>query len=138
MKIYFAGSIRGGRVDQSVYNEIIALLQQHGTVLTEHIGAIDLSTDGEVGLTNQEIFNRDLGWIKEADAVVAEVTNPSMGVGYELGIAESLGKRILCLVREVPGRRLSAMIAGNKGFAIEQYQKPEEVSAIFDKFFKKK
>ncbi|MEI7962017.1 MAG: nucleoside 2-deoxyribosyltransferase [archaeon] len=43
------------------------------------------------------IFDRDVAWIKEADLVVAEVSMPSVGVGYEIGFAESLGKKIICL-----------------------------------------
>lgn len=36
--------------------------------------------------------------------VVAEVTQPSLGVGYELGWAVALGKPILCLFRPQSGR----------------------------------
>ena len=36
MTIYFAASISGGRGDQAIYEQIIEMLKQHGTVLTEH------------------------------------------------------------------------------------------------------
>ena len=64
-------------------------------------------------MPDSEIFERDVAWIHEADFIVAEVTQPSLGVGYELGLAESVGKPIICLFRETEDRRLSAMIAGN-------------------------
>jgi len=35
--------------------------------------------------------------------VVAEVTIPSLGVGYEIGRAVALGKRVLCLYRARDG-----------------------------------
>lgn len=38
MKIYFAGSIRGGRKDAGLYKKIIDYLGKYGEVLTEHIG----------------------------------------------------------------------------------------------------
>ena len=38
MKIYFAGSIRGGRDDAEIYSQIIEFLQGYGQVLTEHVG----------------------------------------------------------------------------------------------------
>lgn len=38
MKIYFAGSIRGGRDDASIYARLIEELKTHGEVLTEHVG----------------------------------------------------------------------------------------------------
>ena len=45
MRIYFAGSIRGGRDDWSIYTEIIAVLSEYLTVLTEHIGDSTLSVN---------------------------------------------------------------------------------------------
>ena len=36
-KIYFAGSIRGGRVDAALYQRLIAYIKQTDRVLTEHI-----------------------------------------------------------------------------------------------------
>ena len=38
MKIFFCGSIRGGRQDVEFYKAIIRILSRHGTVLTEFIG----------------------------------------------------------------------------------------------------
>jgi len=35
--------------------------------------------------------------------VVAEVTIPSLGVGYEIGRAVAMGKRVLCLNRPKDG-----------------------------------
>ena len=37
LRIYFAGSIRGGREDVQLYMKIIKILQRYGTVLTEHV-----------------------------------------------------------------------------------------------------
>lgn len=74
-----------------------------------------------------EIFKRDVDWVREADVIVAEVTQPSLGVGYELGLAESLGKRVVCLHRPVEGRRLSAMVAGNTSFTVVDYKTYSEL-----------
>ena len=95
MKIYFAGSIRAGRDDQDFYYSIINELGKYGQVLTEHIGNKSLSDQGEQGITDTYIFERDMNWVKEADLLVGEVTTPSLGVGYEIGQAESFCKRIL-------------------------------------------
>jgi nucleoside 2-deoxyribosyltransferase len=43
------------------------------------------------------IYERDVAWLRESDFVIAEVTQPSLGVGYELGFAEAISKPILCL-----------------------------------------
>jgi nucleoside 2-deoxyribosyltransferase len=135
MKIYFAGSIRGGRDDKDVYLEIITMLSQYGTVLTEHIGNSNLSAQGETQLSDQHIYQRDMDWVSQADVVVAEVTTPSLGVGYELGKAEGMDKPLLCLYRPTEGKRLSGMITGNPSFLVREYQDILEIPTILTEFF---
>lgn len=136
MKIYFAGSIRGGRDDQDIYLGIISLLKEYGEVLSEHIGNKDLTSYGQVTMTNQEIYTKDMNWVNEADIIIAEVTNPSLGVGYEIGFAESAQKKIIALYRPSEGKRLSAMIAGNKNIETIEYTSVPELKDFFDKKFK--
>lgn len=128
MKIYFAASIRGGREDQNKYNELIRFLSSKVEVLTEHIGDSSLNQTGEQNLSDKEIYQRDLEWLESADAVIAEVTNPSLGVGYELGIAEKLGKPVLCLYDDSDhNRTLSAMISGNHKITTFHYTSLDQV-----------
>ena len=121
MKIYFAGSIRGGRGDAEIYAQIIEFLQGYGEVLTEHVGSDKLMDKGESSLSDREIHDRDMNWLLESDLMVAEVTNPSLGVGYEIGRAIEANKQIICLYRELPNIRLSAMIAGSRKVTIIHY-----------------
>ncbi len=137
MKIYFAGSVCGGRADQELYLDIIKELQKYGTVLTEHIGRKELSSYGETRYTEDFILTRDVDWIKESDVIVAEVTQPSLGVGYELGVAESLGKKVYCLYRSQEGKRLSAMIRGNNKFIVKDYSSLDDAIKIIVELFKK-
>ena len=137
MKIYFAASIRGGRKDQNKYNELIRFLSSKVEVLTEHVGDSSLEQAGEQNLLDKEIYKRDLEWLESADAVIAEVTNPSLGVGYELGIAEKLGKPVLCLFDDSDhNRNLSAMISGNHKITTFRYtsldQAKEEIVSFID------
>ena len=129
MTIYFAASIRGGRGDQAIYLQIIELLKQHGTVLTEHFGDASLTSAGE-NLDDGAIHDRDLEWLRSADVLVAEVTTPSLGVGYEIGRAVEWGKRIICLYRPAEGRRLSGMIAGGAGVVVREYTGAAQLPAI--------
>ena len=55
MKIYFSGSVSGGREDVALYLQIILQLKEHGLVLTEHIGDARLDARGEPGLGVAEI-----------------------------------------------------------------------------------
>ncbi|XP_022090575.1 uncharacterized protein LOC110979255 isoform X2 [Acanthaster planci] len=133
-KIYFCGSIRGGRQDVGLYAKIIKTLGSYGQVLTEHVGDDDLDKND---LDDKGIHDRDVEWLQGCDAVVAEVTQPSMGVGYELGRARAMGKKILCLFRPDTGKLLSGLVNGadnGESFAIKNY-KEEEYPGILKEYF---
>ncbi len=135
MKIYFAGSIRGGREDAELYNQIINYLKNHGEVLTEHIGDKNLKLTGEDNLTDKYIHDRDLNWIKDSDVLVAEVTTVSLGVGYEIGRAIENNKKVLCLFRPQDGKKLSAMISGSESIINAEYTNLNDAKKIIDSFF---
>ncbi|MXQ85403.1 hypothetical protein E5288_WYG011298 [Bos mutus] len=94
--------------------------------------------DGEEAAGGDKlIHDRDLAWLQQADVVVAEVTQPSLGVGYELGRAVALHKPVLCLFRPKSGRVLSAMIRGaanGSRFQVWDYEEAE-VEALLDRYF---
>ena len=126
MKIYFAGSIRGGREDAALYLQIIEYLKTFGEVLTEHVGDPNLTDLGDDGPTDRYIHDRDLAWLQSADVLIAEVTSVSMGVGYEIGRAVEMGKKVLCLFRPETGKNISAMIAGSPDLELVKYTTLEE------------
>ena len=133
--IYFAGSIRGGRDDRELYAQIIELLGDYGKVVTEHVGHADVNLGGENAADN-DIHDRDIGWLRDADVIVAEVTAPSLGVGYEIGRAVEWGKRIVCLYRPADGRKLSGMIAGCPGVDVHEYSTVADLRPIFERVLK--
>jgi 2'-deoxynucleoside 5'-phosphate N-hydrolase len=138
MKIYFAGSIRGGRRDVAIYQSIIACLSSFGEVLTEHVGDASLSEKGDDGPDDRFIHDRDLAWLKACDVLVAEVSVPSLGVGYELGQAVALKKPALCLYRAESEHSLSAMIAGSPDIQTAVYASIDDIRKILTGFIKGK
>jgi nucleoside 2-deoxyribosyltransferase len=134
MKIYFAGSIRAGRGDSTIYEAMIIWLRSFGEVLTEHVGDPALSETGNDGPADRYIHDRDMKWLFSCDIVIAEVTVPSLGVGYELGWATSLKKPVLCLYRATTGCSLSAMIAGSPGIQTAVYSSLDQAKSIMEKF----
>ncbi|MDZ7316851.1 MAG: nucleoside 2-deoxyribosyltransferase [candidate division KSB1 bacterium] len=111
MVIYFCGSIAGSREFADIYGEMVCYLQALGhTVPTEHIIAPNV-WELERQFSAQQIYERDMAWLRAADAVIAEISAPSLGVGYEIGAALAAGKRVLALY--AAGRRVSCMITGN-------------------------
>lgn len=134
-KIYFAGSIRGGREDLEVYKKIIKYLQRSGEVLTEHIGS-DKVAEIEIKNSDNEIYKRDLELLMSCDVIVADVSNPSLGVGFEIAKAVELDKKILCLYRVQENKQLSAMIAGCPNVKVEEYITFDDIKKVIDKFLK--
>jgi nucleoside 2-deoxyribosyltransferase len=126
MKIYFAGSIRGGRQDAELYRKVITALKEKHQVLTEHVGNLSLSTTEDKG--DKAIYEQDMAWLRESDLVVAECTQVSLGVGYELAYAEAHGKEVHIFYRPKE-TMLSAMLSGNEYFHIHQYDSEEELLA---------
>jgi 2'-deoxynucleoside 5'-phosphate N-hydrolase len=134
--IYFAGAIRGGRGDAALYLEVVRLLDGFGHVLTEHVGDAGPTDAGEGGHDDRWIHERDLKWLRSSEYLVAEVTTPSLGVGYEIGKATEWGTPVLCLFRPASGRKLSAMIAGSPGVTVREYSGAAELKEVFEEFFR--
>ncbi|CAF4845058.1 unnamed protein product, partial [Rotaria sp. Silwood1] len=136
MNIYFCGSIRGGRQDVAIYQQIVACLKSYGRVLTEHVAFPELEII-EKNLNDAEILERDMQWLSQAQVVVAEVTQPSLGVGFEIARAITLNKPVLCLFRPSCGLRLSALIRGsanNRSFFVGNYEQREDFEKFIQEF----
>jgi len=111
MKIYFAGAISAGRERQPVYAEMVAFLETSGAeVLSAHVARADV-LEFETKLTAEKIFQRDMVFIESCDGMVAEVSRPSLGVGYEIATALTLWRPTLCLCEQ--GVFLSRLLTGN-------------------------
>lgn len=124
-KVYFAGSIRGGRADAQLYHDIIAMINETDQVLTEHVGDLDLAAK-EQGKKDQLIYDKDTAWLRECDLLIAECTCPSLGVGYELAYAERYNKPCYVFYRRSQVQ-LSAMITGDPYYTVIPYETKEEL-----------
>jgi len=111
MKVYFSCSITGGRDDQPVYRRLVeSLLDDGHTVPTAYL-ADDTIPAMEKIVEAGDVFQRDTAWVKECDVLVAEVSTPSHGVGYEIALAEFAGKPVFLCYRS--GTVVSKMLLGN-------------------------
>lgn len=136
MNIYFACSITGGRDLESFYREFVAFLEARGHVVpTSHLARSE-TLEGDRALTPLDVYERDVKWIRDCDALIAEVSVPSHGVGYEIGFALSCGKPVLCIYQE--DRRVSKMITGNPDPAlrVESYSTFDEALSLADGFLR--
>ena len=121
--IYFSGSITGGRADVDLYRHIVGFLESEGyrvlagSVIADHIGP------GGDPLDPCAIFDRDIGWLEQAEILVAEVSTPSTGVGYEIAAARyRYAIPVICLYRPAYTKRCSAMVSGDPGVELIEYE----------------
>ncbi|MFX0184714.1 MAG: nucleoside 2-deoxyribosyltransferase [Candidatus Hodarchaeota archaeon] len=113
MKFYLCGAIRGGRELQTIYQTIHEYLLMNGhIILDHHISSPDVLEIEDL-MTDKEIYKQDIQWLKECHGVIAEVSIPSLGVGYEISYALNyLNKPVLGLFNRSK-TPISAMISGN-------------------------
>lgn len=134
MNIYFACSITGGREFEPVFQALVEAMLADGQIVpTAHLATPEVR-EMEIVVAPEEVYARDIAWIRGADVLVAEVSTPSHGVGYEIGFALGLGKPVLACHRR--DRRISKMISGNPdpNLAVRQYQTTDEAIQMVRKF----
>jgi nucleoside 2-deoxyribosyltransferase len=135
MKIYFACSITGGREEQPIYQKLVDFLLDLGhdvpTAIIAETGIeqIDAVSDPI------DIYQRDVNWIRDSHILIAEISTPSHGVGYEIGYALDLGKPVLCLHKA--DVKVSKMIIGNPHpkLRVESYKMWGEIERILNSYF---
>lgn len=134
MNIYFSCSITGGRSEEKIYQKIVESLINWG----HEVPTALLSSPEVMELENVvdpwETYERDMRWLENADAVVAEVSTPSHGVGYEIAYALNLHKPVLCCYQK--GKRVSKILTGNssKTLTLAEYADSREVVQILEGF----
>ena len=134
MEIYFGCSITGGRDQEREYQQIVKYLIEAGhQVPTAHLSRPDVMELEQV-VDPVQVYNRDIQWIDNCQVMVAEVSTPSHGVGYEISYALSNQKPVLCLHKT--GIRVSKMITGNKNplLQVMEYKSTKDLPALLKDF----
>ena len=134
MNIYFSCSITGGRQDQAAYGSIVSALMADGHEVPTAVLADQDILDIEAVTSAVDVYKRDIAWLDACDAVVAEVSTPSHGVGYEIAYALDHGKPVICGYQA--GKRVSKMLTGNTHplIKVTAYKSVEEFIAEVGKF----
>ena len=136
MKVYLSGSIRGGRQLQNIYQIILDFLQDNDhEVLTNHVAEKNI-IEKETDQSDTEIFVQDESWLKECDCVIAEVSVPSLGVGYEIADTLARNKPVLAVYDSKLGP-ISAMISGNTSplISVRSYSSVPQLLEHISSFF---
>jgi nucleoside 2-deoxyribosyltransferase len=141
MRVYLACTVRGDRGGLLAARAIADRLQALGhEVLTSHL-LEDGVDDSEASQSEREVFDRDRAWLDSCDAVVAETSGSSWGVGFEVGYvtgrAASTGQRVFVLYDAARRHLVSRLMVGYNdahGAACE-YRTLDEVRAFIDEHF---
>ena len=127
MKVYISGSIYGGRQKVENYKAIIEKIEEFAEVLNKNIIDDDV-IEKETFQKDNEIFEDLENKMREADFILAEVTVPSLGVGYEIGFSDMIGKKIIAIYDLNDIEKVSTMIRGNERIKLIGYHKIEEIT----------
>ena len=73
----------------------------------------------------REIFKRDYEQLKSCDIIIAEVSEPSHGVGIEIGISYCLGLKIILLQEK--GKNVTKLAQGIPNVIIIEYESPMDL-----------
>jgi hypothetical protein len=132
MKIFLSASIRGGRQMLSTYMEMCSFLQDsRHEVLSWHVADPELEKTESL-LSEEEIYIRDMDFLEKSECLIAEVSTPSIGVGYE--ICSALQREIPVLCMHVPEANVSAMLLGDKRIICKEYQTIDELKREMTNF----
>lgn len=117
MKIYLACTVRGDRGAVAALRQGCGRLEQYGhEVLTAHLLRDDVEA-AEASLTERQVFERDLDWLTACDAVIADASGSSFGVGFEVGYvlarAPQSGQHVYLLYDRTRSGQISRLITGN-------------------------
>ena len=130
--IYFARCLRGDmRISEELSDAIQKVIMAHG-LGTQFTIPVDPTWEGR--FTNEVfIYRRDMMWIDSCDAMVAEVSAVSHGVGYEIAYAHHV-RRIPILMLAHTGTSISTMLIGSGAFSLQYYNIISELDAAMTPF----
>lgn len=117
MVIYLACTVRGDRGAVEALRALVDRLEAGGhRILTKHLLDDNVET-AEARLSEQAVYQRDIGWLEACDLLIADASGSSYGVGFEvgyvLGRAHESRQRVILLYRSARKDHISRLIAGN-------------------------
>jgi hypothetical protein len=141
LKVYLAASMRGGGEGKG-WDSLRALA---GIVVSlGHTPMNEVCKDRSPkvkakGKGDDHLYNRDMAWLSIADCLIAEVTYPSLGVGYEVAVAIREMKIPVLALCHASLPELSAMFNGNTEplFHVERYSNSDEMQDAVRRFLRK-
>ena len=133
MIIYCAGPIKGNTAYQDNYSEIVRIVESMGhTALSEKSSKFSST----ILLSDKQIYTRDIKWIDGSKIMIAEVSGPSLGVGFEVSYALFVKKIPVLAVYHDQAGQISSMITGftNALLQVKKYSNIDDLTSTIKKF----
>jgi hypothetical protein len=135
MIVYCAGAIKGDSSYQESYLDIINIVKADG-----HSALSELNPDFKAAfpLNEKQVFQRDIKWIEKSSLMIAEVSGPSLGVGFEIAYALYMREIPVLALYDAEVERVSAMITGGDSelLYVKQYHSKKELEELVKSFLK--
>ena len=123
MKVYLSVPMIANRaLDRA--NLMAKAIRDSGHEMTSPwvLGPLERSRPGDIN-----IFERDRDGVERSDAIVADVTDPSIGVGMEIMAAHKSGKKVVVVVKK--GKMTSGMLLHMQPKVTVEYDDESEIYA---------
>jgi 2'-deoxynucleoside 5'-phosphate N-hydrolase len=136
MIIYCAGPIRGDATYQKFFTKAIDYIESLGhTVLSEFSGKFSST----IPLTDKQTYKRDLKWIDGSKIMIAEISGPSLGVGFEISYAIFQRKLPVLAICNSEVQNISSMITGCDSplLTIQKYKDEDDLKRIVKYYISK-
>ena len=135
-KLYVACSLT--QAPQSFRNHIADLreaLKEHFTVVELVSNPRDMESNRQDLEYCQHIFTHDRDCVLSADFILADVTYPAIGLGYEIALAVENNKPLLAVAQK--NASVSRLIKGitHPKFAFQTYSNPTEILSLTQQYF---
>lgn len=135
MIVYCAGAIKGDIAYQDNYKKMIRFIES-----IDHTALAELNGNFKfyVPLSDKQIYTRDIKWIESSELVIAEISGPSLGVGFEIAYALFQQKIPVLALVSSEVKKISAMITGcnSRLLTIKRYKNIEDMKNIISNYFK--
>jgi len=133
MIIYCAGPIKGNQTYQANYSTIVDIVESLG-----HTALSELSNKfhSSIPLSDKQIYARDLKWLDGSKLMIAEVSGPSLGVGFEIAYALFTKKIPVLALYDAQVTQISSMISGcnDKKLLLEKYKAMDDLTQTIKNF----
>ena len=136
MIVYCAVPIKG---DQTFHNYCLDIVNFVSSLGHTALSELNSRFKPAAPLRDSEIFSRDIKWIDKSEVVIAEVSGPSLGVGFEIAyVLYKMNLPVLALANE-EAKGLSAMITGcnSELLTLTKYSDTEDLKKAISGFLKK-